>query len=983
MMKGKQLYIMGVDYLKFLQNVDKNKLKRILKVANDKGFTIDGFNKNIEIAPPTMINSALKSKKRGSTALLNQICIEYGTVTYVEKLKKGSLTIEDIENKINEKNKVGLISAILVANPSEAEKAMSLLDSENLIKNNSTDIEKIEDILEENGSIIEDTASYLCEIEHPSENYYFIKPIFIVKKNRLLKITNCDEFGSTGKIKISSPKELKEYNIYQYKYYVVTIDKNDINKPKDEETGEVKAQIYEDKILNNIEPDKKILNLDDLRIYEIISINQNINDFKEKDNRIIHVNYEPMSKNIYIENKEYIYGPFRWIYDEGIINLSVNNREHLINKYSKNILKNSIYEIEGQFNFDDKRQIIYSSELNNENFEVDFIDNISLQNTILKQLQFTRTEKSNIRNLLSDIKLVNLSQERKERALRIFKRLELSDEVIDDIIKNILEDSNKHSLIVDKILENENYKKQINELSNNINEQLEIKKSELEKLNNELENIKNNINEVKAEQLENQKNEKSNEIEELSNIIEIKRKEKDEYQKKIDELKKDIMLGNSVKEWEERIKQAKDRFKFYTNEQASLEKEVNELAEKAKNEIVKISFNGLIANKMFKAANEFEKENNKDKNIITTSKEDKIDELKFDSKDELIEYIFDYVVKKANRKYSKNDIINILLCISQGFITVFAGPPGTGKTSLCDILASALGLARNDEHNRFIDVSVEKGWTSKRDFIGYYNPLTKAFDKADKRLFNAFETLNEENSKHIKDYPYLILLDEANLSPMEHYWADFMNVCDFDKSERNINLSEDFNFKIPNTLRFLATINYDHTTEILSPRLIDRSWIILLKSTELEIDDIQDYEIEKNKKIIPFSYFLEVFGAERKLNAEDELSPEISSKLKDILNLFKTENISISPRILKMIKRYCIVGKELLDESENVYVSLDYAVAQKILPLINGYGKYKEFLEELQGICTKSVMPKCNDIIKDIISNGDNKNMQYYQFFYR
>ena len=251
---------MSVDYLKFLQSIDEEKLKKILKKASIKGFTVDGFNKNIETAPPQMINSALKSKKRGSNELLNQICVEYRTVTYVEKLKKGSLTIEDIKSKINEKNKVGLISAVLMANPSEAETAISLLDSDNLIENNNADMEQDEDILEENESIIEDTASYLCEIEHRSENYYFIKPIFVIKKNRLVKIINCNEFGSTGKIKISSPKEIKEYNIYQYKYYIITIDKTDINKPKDEETGEVKAQIYEDKILNNIEPDKKILN---------------------------------------------------------------------------------------------------------------------------------------------------------------------------------------------------------------------------------------------------------------------------------------------------------------------------------------------------------------------------------------------------------------------------------------------------------------------------------------------------------------------------------------------------------------------------------------------------------------------------------------------------------------------------------------------------------------------------------------------------
>lgn len=29
---------------------------------------------------------------------------------------------------------------------------------------------------------------------------------------------------------------------------------------------------------------------------------------------------------------------------------------------------------------------------------------------------------------------------------------------------------------------------------------------------------------------------------------------------------------------------------------------------------------------------------------------------------------------------------------------------------------------------RYVPVSVERGWTSKRDFIGYYNPLSKGLN---------------------------------------------------------------------------------------------------------------------------------------------------------------------------------------------------------------------------------------------------------------
>lgn len=44
------------------------------------------------------------------------------------------------------------------------------------------------------------------------------------------------------------------------------------------------------------------------------------------------------------------------------------------------------------------------------------------------------------------------------------------------------------------------------------------------------------------------------------------------------------------------------------------------------------------------------------------------------------------------RQYSYNDIVNLLICMMQGRLSVFSGAPGTGKTSICLILAHVLGL---------------------------------------------------------------------------------------------------------------------------------------------------------------------------------------------------------------------------------------------------------------------------------------------------
>ena len=70
------------------------------------------------------------------------------------------------------------------------------------------------------------------------------------------------------------------------------------------------------------------------------------------------------------------------------------------------------------------------------------------------------------------------------------------------------------------------------------------------------------------------------------------------------------------------------------------------------------------------------------------------------------------------RSYDKNMIKNMLICITQGFLTVFAGEPGTGKTSICDKIADILGVSQKDEsNNRYLSISVERGWTSKNDLL--------------------------------------------------------------------------------------------------------------------------------------------------------------------------------------------------------------------------------------------------------------------------
>lgn len=348
---------------------------------------------------------------------------------------------------------------------------------------------------------------------------------------------------------------------------------------------------------------------------------------------------------------------------------------------------------------------------------------------------------------------------------------------------------------------------------------------------------------------------------------------------------------------------------------------------------------------------------------------------------DIIMRVTNFISDKAHRNVTSNDVANYLICITQGFITTFAGEPGTGKTSLCNILAKALGLVTDIPQRRFVDISVERGWSSHKDFIGYYNPLSKKMERSNGEVFDAFERLDTEyDCDQSRIAPFIILLDEANLSPIEHYWAAFLRNCDFASvSNRSIPLGGTQSFKLPEHLRFLATVNFDHTTEELSPRFLDRSWVIMLEPTR--VDDEIDENIENIEDMVPFGAMKDAFC----IREDDVIDEAIQNKWNTIQKIFRDRSLQIMPRNLKMVKNYCAVGCRCMerDTPATKFAPLDYALSQKILPTINGNGEnYRMLIEDLLKECTSQNMPISAKHLERMKRVAEN-NMGFYQFFSR
>lgn len=709
------------------------------------------------------------------------------------------------------------------------------------------------------------------------------------------------------------------------------------------------------------------------------------------------------TNEILVEDNGKLYGPFDYDKkDDYIILTGRRENNYLVAEYSEEKLKNSIYEIsdkpEGIDSINESIKLILKSEVKSlfdTQKKIDWIDDDKLieylGNVLKRQKSNTKDEirriKENLDELVTENSEMLLEGERKERIFHLLGMQEEHDELVRLIVNAAMEDDTLTSEIVDYISKNhfdiieknstelEEYKKKI--------EALQV---EEESLNRGIEQAKDNLGELEEQARKNQ----GQELELIKEQIEEAEAEKQKLTEEIERKRKETNLLDDIEGLRNKISELKEEARAAKATKEVRENDLNETKRKQEDldkelkEIIK-NFNDGTTTVVSKLEKDFMA-----KVLREISSEDKTNIISFDESliyaesmtgENLIDRVQNVLINKAGRNVSYNDVVNYLTCIGQGFITTFAGLPGTGKTSLCTLIAKALGLARIDGNKRYIEISVERGWTSIKDYIGYYNPLTKQLEKSNSEIFDAFYRMNIEKERESKKAPMMVLLDEANLSPIEHYWASFIKNCDSDSTvERKLYLGGNVNWNISEALRFVATVNFDHTTEELSPRFLDRSWVIVLEPGMVDDDSFENADIGNSEYMVNYDDFKHAFVD---VNEELVIDESIMNKWKNIKGIFKECNMYIMPRNVKMVLEYCKIACKYMqmDTPETRYAPLDYAIAQKILPTLNGTGEgYNLLFDKLQEECGNDNMPLCNKIIERMKKKAS-ENMGYYQFF--
>lgn len=689
-------------------------------------------------------------------------------------------------------------------------------------------------------------------------------------------------------------------------------------------------------------------------IIEIIDINYPIEEFlNDKTKRTIRIKHKP-NKQILLRYVQDCYGPFEFMISdieasyryETYYTLKIFVNSGTINKYKALDLEKII--LEGNYSIRRTDQIRFIHKLETlqeiETFEhIDYFDNeeladffknllsksadienlaeireqfLQIADTFSENGQFTESRIQRICDLLQTS--VELSDYKVRLTEEYFKNnpnakadkeeyLRTHAELIDDIVRADSQYEIKSKAINSEIDELQLKRNEIISEIDKAQQKLNVQKQELEKL---------------GEQAIAQRQQ------ELDNLLASKRKELNEIESAISKAKKECDQMISDRDtWKRACESVQDNYKKATHDLNAM---IVEWAANNRNtEIIKLLVTQL----------EMTEEND-----VPDIVPNKIVNLNNDLSAEQIMLILCEKLNEAGRSINKDEAYNYLISVVQNYITVFAGEPGTGKTSLCKLLAKALGLY----DSRFAEILVERGWTSSKDLIGYYNPLTKEIEKTQPRFSACMQQLDIENKKNMVQAPYFVLLDEANLSPIEFYWSNFNYYCD-DPSHQIVSYSNGERYDFGAELKFLATINYDQTTVDLSPRFLDRAWVISMSPASVEaiVGDLTDAsKVDNNKKVISLKTLNDVFNW---YNFKDKKMNQITrTRLDRIVDKMREGKHTISARSLHAICHYYLVAEEYMTSKE---VALDYAISQKILPCISGNGKkYGDFLVGLMNI---------------------------------
>ena len=239
------------------------------------------------------------------------------------------------------------------------------------------------------------------------------------------------------------------------------------------------------------------------------------------------------------------------------------------------------------------------------------------------------------------------------------------------------------------------------------------------------------------------------------------------------------------------------------------------------------------------------------------------------------------VLAKSDTDGAHNDLMTrlVVALLTKPF-AILSGVSGTGKSRMvrklaymtCNSQELQPSAAEKKPIGNFCMVQVKPNWHDSSDLLGYRSAIS------DGKYVSTDFVRFVLKAHAFPETPFFVCLDEMNLAPVEHYFAEFLSasesgrgkgadyvtdpivnpgdfahdVANLDPQEYAIDderrkMIEKIGLYLPSNLFVVGTVNMDDTTGGFSRKVLDRAMTIemnevkfaeLKKNSELNIDDL-------------------------------------------------------------------------------------------------------------------------------------------------
>lgn len=309
-----------------------------------------------------------------------------------------------------------------------------------------------------------------------------------------------------------------------------------------------------------------------------------------------------------------------------------------------------------------------------------------------------------------------------------------------------------------------------------------------------------------------------------------------------------------------------------------------------------------------------------------------------------LQHLF-YCDRHEKLYYHTSVIDSFLRALQTNALIILSGPSGTGKSSLVTAFADAIQNAVASS------IPVQSSWTDKQDLFGYFNSIEKCFVPT--------EFLEKLMEAKTSTGLHLISLDEMNLSHVEYYFAEILSSREqnkaiqlypqryYDEAEEVVSdyeciedptpiqinqyrnakelLKYHYQIVIPDNVRFIGTINMDHTVKPLSPKVIDRSFVIELTHQTPTIEEKATLDASTQTGRIEYHH-------QRFMTPglpPEAVEPDVEWIIECSADFHTVPDVRINARGMKQLTAYLQSGPAISEQT------IDYVIMSKLLPRIH------------------------------------------------